>query len=660
MSMSENMTNLSYRRRLPPFPQSEAERENTGEGFDIYRALRGWSAPTTSRFRSRTAWRTARAALKQTQWVDADDAALDAAWVEATRAARAQVRSGVRAPGARHRVAARRLALLRELTRRVTGLLPHPVQLVATAALSERTGVEMATGEGKTLVTVMAAALQAAEGWPVHVITANDYLALRDLEKGTALFDRLGLTSAGIDPDAMPPERAALYAADIVYASSKEIAFDHLRDRIAFGQTSGLGLRLADMLGAGQKPVMRGLWSAIVDEADSVMIDEARTPLVISTPGSATAEGDVADIAHQAVMLAQTLVPGRDLILAPGTEQPVSLTDAGLSAVLDSAAEMPGVWQGQRRARELAERACFALHMLTRDKDYILTPEDKVEIVDENTGRIMPDRTWSDGLHQMVEVKEGLDPSEDRKIIGRLTFQRFFRRYRRLSGLSGTLHEARRELKETYDLTIMQVPTHRPPQRRQGPSQILPTKDAKWQALAEAAAAHHMAGRPVLVGTSSVSAAEAASDALTAAGIDHRVLSARQSEDEARVIETAGISGTVTVATNMAGRGADIVLDDAAREAGGLVVLLAQRHDAARIDRQLIGRAARQGDPGLYEVILSAEDEILGKSPPANPTLASFDAAQAKLEHMHARQRAELAQMEDGLDDMTAFTGGLE
>ena len=650
-----------YLRRLPPFPASEAQREAPGEGFDVLRAVRGWSAPAASILRSRRAWSLARHALRQTEWETASDDALTEAWADAARAARRLSRKRLVLPITVHRITARRLAILREITRRVTGLLPHPVQLAAASALSDRTGVEMATGEGKTLVTSMAAALQAAEGWPVHVITANDYLALRDLEKGAPLFERLGLSYAGIDPDSAPSERAALYAADIVYASSKEIAFDHLRDRIAFGQTTGLGLRLVDALGTGQAPVMRGLWSAIVDEADSVMIDEARTPLVISAiPQSDGPEADLTEIAFQAVALASGLIPGADLIVALGTDHPVTLTQAGLETVLASAAEMPGVWQGQRRARELVERALFALHILRRDVHYIVTPEDKVEIVDENTGRIMADRTWSDGLHQMVEVKEGLDPSEDRIIIGRLTFQRFFRRYRRLSGLSGTLHEARAELKETYDLTIMPVPTHRPSRRAAGPVHILPDKAAKWQAVARAAEAHRATGRPVLIGTSSVAAAEDCSDALAQHAIAHRVLSARQSAQEAEVIETAGIAGTVTVATNMAGRGADIALDPDARAAGGLVVLLAQRHEAGRIDRQLIGRAARQGDPGSYESFLSAEDEILGADAPPHPRLADFDAAQARLEKMHAKQRADLARMEDGLDDMTAFTGGLE
>ncbi len=590
------------------------------------------------------------------------DDALTEAWQDAARQARKLIGQKTRWPGQGRRVMARRLAILREITKRSTGLLPHPVQMVAAAALSDRIGVEMATGEGKTLVTAMAAVLQAAEGWPVHVITANDYLALRDLEKGTALFSRLGLSSAGIDPDAPPSDRAALYTADIVYASSKEIAFDHLRDRIAFGQTSGLGLRLSEALGAGQAPVMRGLWAAIVDEADSVMIDEARTPLVISAAprNAGEDETDMAELAHQAVAVADALKLERDVILVLGSERPVTLTETGLNRVLDMAAEMPGVWQGQRRARELAERALYALHILKRDMNYILTPEDKVEIVDENTGRIMPDRTWSDGLHQMVEVKEGLTPTEDRIIVGRLTFQRFFRRYRRLSGLSGTLHEARRELKESYDLTIMPVPTHRPSRRQAGPVHILPDKAIKWQQVARAAQEHRATGRPVLIGTASVAAAEACSAALDAQAVPHQLLSARQSAQEADVIEGAGIAGTVTVATNMAGRGADIGLDDAARAAGGLVVLLAQRHEAGRIDRQLIGRCARQGDPGSYEVFLSAEDELLSGLGLTHPKLADFDAAQLRIERLHARQRAELARMEDGLDDMTAFTGGLE
>lgn len=637
---------MSLHRALPPIPDHVRTEAPKRDGFDLGHFARGALSPVASRLRARAAWAQARGADRHADtFARLDDSALRAKWLALSAAARRRAGDP-----------AKRLAVLREITRRVTGLYPHPVQLVAAAALSNRTGVEMATGEGKTLVTIMAAALQAAEGWPVHVITANDYLALRDLEEGRGLFDWLGLTCGGIDPDATPPARRQIYARDIVYAASKEIAFDHLKDRIAHGDATALGLKLDAQWGRGEAPIMRGLWSAIVDEADSVMIDEARTPLVISAPSGSS---DMATVAKQAVWLARLLSEDTDYTLAPGGDRPVSLTDEGEAVVAGTSESMGGVWSGRRRARELAERALYALHILTRDVHYILR-DDKVEIVDENTGRVMADRTWSEGLHQMVEVKEGLTPGEERATLGRLTFQRFFRRYLRLSGLSGTLAETARELRATYDLTVMPVPTHRPSQRRQGRVEILPDLAAKWARVADLAGEHRAAGRPVLIGTRTVEAAEEASAALTAKGLPHRVLSARQDAEEAEIIASAGQAGTITVATNMAGRGADIRLDDAARAAGGLCVLLTERHEAGRIDRQLIGRCARQGDPGVYEYLLSAEDPLLGQDGPKRPSVRDFDRCQARVEAVHARQRADLNRMEDGLDDMMAFAGGLE
>ncbi|SLN63079.1 preprotein translocase subunit SecA [Roseisalinus antarcticus] len=637
---------MSLLRRLPPIPDHVRKAAPRRPGFDLGAQARGTFAPIATGLRRRRAWAEARAALRlHPEVADLDDATLLADWHRLGRKSRTVAK-----------LRPRRLAILREVTHRTTGLLPHPVQLVAATALSDRTGVEMATGEGKTLVTAMAAALQAAEGWPVHVITANDYLALRDLEEGRALFDRLGLSCGGIDPEATPPDRREVYACDIVYASSKEIAFDHLRDRIAFGDATALGLKLDAAFGAAEAPIQRGLWSAIIDEADSVLIDEARTPLVISAPGGASELGRVAG---QAVALARRLDPDTEYVLAPGTESPVRLTPDGEEVVAAIAEDLGGVWSGRRRSRELAERALYALHILQRDSHYILR-DDKVEIVDENTGRVMPDRTWSEGLHQMVEIKEGLPPGEERATLGRLTFQRFFRRYMRLSGLSGTLIEARAELRGTYGLTVMPVPTHRPSRRRMAGTRILPDLAAKWEAVARAAEGHRAEGRPVLIGTRTVEAAEAAATALARRKLPHRVLSARQDAEEAEIIAAAGRAGAITVATNMAGRGADIRLDAAARAAGGLTVLATERHDSGRIDRQLIGRCARQGDAGLYEVLLSAQDPILGKAPPPRPRLADFRRAQAMVEALHRRQRADLNRMEDGLDDMMAFAGGLE
>jgi preprotein translocase subunit SecA len=637
---------MDWQRTLPPLPDHIRKAPSRGEGFDLDAFARGAFAPVAEHLRTRRAWRVARAALRHEVAVGSlTDAVLLQEWAEQSRRAR---------KGAADR--GRRMALLREVVRRQKGLLAHPVQLVAASALSERTCIEMATGEGKTLVTMMAAALQAAEGWPVHVITANDYLALRDLEEGAGLFATLGLSAGGIDPDATPPDRRAIYGRQIVYASSKEIAFDHLRDRIALGDASLLALKVDLALGRAEPPIMRGLWSAIVDEADSVMIDEARTPLIISAPAPADSFGPLAE---QAMRLVARLQDGTDFELDPKGARPVRLTDAGLARVDQLSQRLGGVWSGQRRARELAERALYASHILQRDVHYILR-DGKAEIVDENTGRIMADRTWSDGLHQMVEVKENLAPSAERMTLGRMTFQRFFRRYLRLSGLSGTLSEVRRELSEIYSVALMAVPTHRPSQRRQGRVEVLESLSAKWARVADLAAQHAGAGRPVLIGTRTVEAAEQAACALGDLGIPYQLLTARQDATEAEVIAQAGQGGRVTVATNMAGRGADIRLSADARAAGGLVVILTERHDSGRVDRQLIGRCGRQGDPGLVETILSAQDPILGTPPPPTPGLRDFDRAQARIEALHARQRAQLNQMEEGLNEMIAFAGGVE
>lgn len=637
-------------RILPPLPREAEDFEAlNSDRFDILAALRGASAPIVTQMRKRRAQRLMQAALRfEAQMQSQGDVDLFERWQMLSYLAKAQ-----RIDAAQR---AERLAVLREHVRRETGLQAYPVQMLAASALADRTAIEMATGEGKTLVTAMGAALQAAQGWPVHVITSNEYLALRDLELNAALFRRLGLTAGGIDPDMEQPERRGIYARDIVYAASKEVAFDHLRDRIALGDASALTLKLQAMAGAGAQPVMRGLWSAIVDEADSVLIDEARTPLVISAPGGDPA---LARIAVQAVQMVRGFQAGPDFVLDPKGKRAIKLTEAGQSRVRASADLLGGVWTGERRATELAERALYALHVLQRDAQYIIR-DGKAEIVDENTGRIMPDRTWSDGLHQMVEVKEGLNPSEDRITLGRLTFQRFFRRYKQLSGLSGTLVEARSELKQIYDLAVMPVPTHRPSRRRMLKPEIFQTAEEKWRAAAQAAQRYSSAGHPVLIGARTVGGAEAASAALEERGVEHKVLSARQDAEEADVIAQAGKSGAVTVATNMAGRGTDIALDDAARAAGGLVVLMTERHESARVDRQLVGRCARQGAPGLVETYLAADDDIFGPSGHPAPRLADFDKAQRAIEDRHRGQRADLNRMEEGLDDMIAFAGGLE
>ena len=635
-------------RLAPPGAGAPAWRPPRPDALDPVFALRRLVAPVGGRLRAAAARAAARAAGRLAGPVAAlSDARLAAEWRRL---------AGLARRGRAHRP--RRLAVAAEAARRALGLTPHAVQLMAAQALAGRCAVEMATGEGKTLVTALAAALQAAEGWPVHVITANDYLAERDAETMRPLFDALSLRVGAIAPGAPPEARRAVYAADVVYASAKEVAFDHLRDRIAFAGISRSQLRLRRATGAGPLPVTRGLFAAIVDEADSVMIDEARTPLIISGP--AGADGAAAGpLAGQAVALARRLREGADFEVDRRAERPVTLSAAGLDRVAAEGARLGGVWRGRRRARDLAEKALHALHLLRRDVDYIVR-DGAVAIVDDYTGRVSEDRMWSDGLHQMVEAKEGLAPSEERRVAGRLTFQRFLRRYRRLSGLSGTLAEVSGELAAVYGLSLVRVPTHRPARRTVAAPVIHANAAAKWAAVAAAAARMRAADRPTLVGVRSVEAAAAAAEALRAAGLMPLVLSAAQDEAEAAVVAAAGAPGAVTVATNMAGRGTDIRLAPEAEAAGGLAVILAERHDAGRIDRQLMGRCARQGQPGAVEIHLAADDALLGAAPPRRPALADFDRAQGALEARHRRERYALERLEEALDDMTAFAGGLE
>jgi preprotein translocase subunit SecA len=633
-----------FLRTAPPLEQ----RRSPGEGaLDIWLRRVSMSADAGwRRWRQRRAVAAALRVSETHRHATMDD--LLARWHATARPA-----AGPRAA----RPSAERLGLVRRIAARCLHLEAHPVQLLATVALSERMAVEMATGEGKTLVTAMAAALQAAEGWPVHVITANDYLAARDEAAMRPLFLALGLRSGAIAPEQDPAERRMLYARDIVYASAKEIAFDHLRDRIALGETTRRGLKLAQLCGTGRPPVMRGLWSAIVDEADNVLIDEARTPLVISGSDERGAAAQI-QAAKQAVALARHLQQDHDYRRTEQGER-LALTPSGHDRVAQAGAALGGLWAVPRRAAELAETALYALHDLRRDVDYICR-DGAVQIVDENTGRVLADRQWSAGLQQMVEVKEGLAPSGARQVLGRLTFQRFFRRYRRLSGTSGTLREVSGELVATYGLGLVVVPPHQRSRRRVAPAILHDTAAQKWDAAARAAERHAAAGRPVLLATRTVAGAAAASAALASLGLPHRVLSAAQDAAEAEIVAAAGVAGAITVATNMAGRGTDIRPDPAALEAGGLVVLIAERHDARRIDRQLMGRCARQGEPGLVETHLSREDALVAEAAPATVRLADFDRAQRRLERRQAAERRALNRQEEQLDRLTAFAGGLE
>jgi preprotein translocase subunit SecA len=565
-------------------------------------------------------------------------------------------------------------ALIREAAGRTVGQRHFETQLMAGHALLRGRLVEMATGEGKTFCATLPACAVALAGYPVHVITVNDYLAQRDADKMRPLYAFFGLT-VGVVVQGMEKDlRRQAYAQSITYATNKEIAFDYLRDRVALqGRSSRLHQALQRLSG-GAKPqdamVLRGLYFAIVDEADSVFVDEARTPLILSASGK---DADGATDSAVALEFAKGIAENTDYRIDP-FEHVVMLTDAG-RARLDAHAEgRTGPWTSVRAREELLRQALSALHLYRRDQHYVVV-EGKIQIVDESTGRVMPDRSWERGLHQMIEVKEAVDLTPRRETLARLTYQRLFRRYVLLSGMTGTAAEAAREIKAVYGLDVARVPLHRASRRVQQGAAFCATLEEKWERVAGVAQRMAIdAGRPVLIGTRSVAASEQISAVLHRRGLPHALLNAKQDAGEAEVIGAAGEAGRITVATNMAGRGTDIELGEGVGAKGGLHVILTEFHDSRRVDRQLFGRCARQGDAGSCEAIVSLEDDIFEVCAPTatawlRRTVGSgahvppfvFQAlrrlAQWSAERRQAQVRMQNLKSDRQLNQVLAFTG---
>ncbi|MCJ2038384.1 prepilin peptidase [Methylobacterium sp. J-059] len=577
-------------------------------------------------------------------------------------------------------VLAEAFALIREMSGRVTGQRHYSVQLMGAAALIDGRIAEMATGEGKTLTATLAAGTAALGGLAVHVVTVNDYLAERDAGMMRPLYAALGLTVGVVKSGQEQPERAAAYACDITYCTNKDLAFDYLRDRIALGQrATNLRLKLESLHAARSRLMtlrLRGLDFAIVDEADSVLIDEARTPLIIS--GQAESQFRPETIAL-ALALAAKLVESRDFVIDI-TERRILLTAAGVVAVKAAAAEVlaepgGGAFRNPITCEELVRQALSARHLFLRDEHYLVR-DGKVQIIDHYTGRVMPDRAWSDGLHQMIEYKEDCSLSGARTTIARITYQRFFRRYRRLAGMTGTTRGVAAEFWSVYGLAVARIPTHRSLRRLSLADAVLPDQETKWRRAVERIRTLHEKGCPVLVGTRSVVASAVASRHLAEAGLTHTVLSAAQDGEEARIVSEAGLRGRITVATNMAGRGTDIKLGAGVADVGGLHVIMVERHDARRIDDQLAGRSGRQGEPGCFQAILSLDDPLLdggllsrGMARRMMPLFGRHAQtfgrlllrhAQARAERLHARMRADLLRSDQMQDRILAFAGHSE
>lgn len=499
-------------------------------------------------------------------------------------------------------------ALVREATWRQFGFRHHPSQLMGGFALLDGRMVEMATGEGKTVTALLAAVVQALAGRRVHVITANEYLAERDRDGLAPIFELFDISVGLIRPDSSREERRTAYACDVTYCTAKDVVFDYLRDRIALGRRRKraewlIGRAFGD---APDNCVLRGLDCAIIDEADNTLIDEAGLPLIIS---GSTDDAVPEEVYQKILVFAGGLGPQEDFRIEEAGRR-VVLTDRG-RAQLDAVAEwLPSPWSALKACEHLTIQALQALHLFARDVHYFVA-DDKVQIIDDFTGRAMPDRTWSLGLHQFIEFKEGLPTSQERRTAAQLTFQRFFPRYRHLSGMSGTVLEVAGEISRVYGLRTIRIPIAQPSGLQHRGTRLLPTETAKWAAVAERAA--QLAStekRPVLIGTRSVAASERISAALAARGQPHEVLSARQNSDEAIRVRMAGEAGRITIATNIAGRGTDIPVSDHVASMGGLHVILTEFNEARRIDRQLYGRTARKGQAGSCEAIVSLEDDL--------------------------------------------------
>ena len=500
-------------------------------------------------------------------------------------------------------------AAVREAARRTLGMEHYPVQLIGGVILHQGRIAEMKTGEGKTLVSTLPAYLNALEGKGVHIVTVNDYLANRDAEWMGKVHEFLGLTVGVVLNSMDNDERREAYNCDITYVTNNELGFDYLRDNMVIYK---------------EQLVQRDLCYAIIDEVDSVLIDEARTPLIISgQSGKSTSLYEACDV------LARKLVRGEDLpefskidaimgveqqetgdFIVNEKDKVVNLTAEGVKKVenffhIENLADAENL--------EIQHNVILALrahNLMFRDQDYVVQDE-KVVIVDEFTGRIMPGRRYSDGLHQAIEAKEHVKVKRESKTLATITFQNFFNKYQKKSGMTGTALTEEKEFRDIYGMDVIEIPTNKPVLREDLQDAVYKTKKEKFHAVVDEIEKAHQKGQPVLVGTITIETSELLSEMLKRRGIQHKVLNAKFHEIEAEIVAEAGVHGAVTIATNMAGRGTDIKLDEASKEAGGLKIIGTERHESRRIDNQLRGRSGRQGDPGESQFFISLEDDLM-------------------------------------------------
>jgi preprotein translocase subunit SecA len=569
----------------------------------------------------------------------------------------------------------RAFALIREVAMRQIGERPFPVQVAGALALDAGCVVEMATGEGKTLTATMPATVAGWRGRGCHIITVNDYLAKRDAEWMGRIYHFCGVKVAHVEQGMPEGDRRVAYAADITYCTNKEVTADFLRDRLILGRCGGLSAALLDRVAETRRPaldalVQRGLSYAIVDEADSILIDEAVTPLIISGPGP---NPEQTQAFEQAAGLAAQLEVKSDYRV-DARYQEIELTEGGKRRLGQLTAGLGGLWRGARRSQELVVKALTAKELYRRDHQYVVEGG-KVVIVDEFTGRLMPDRQWRDGLHQAVEAKEQIVVTPPKETYARVSFQRFFRMYGKLAGMTGTAQEATAEFWQIYHLPVVVIPTNRPCIRQYLRDLVFANEAAKWQEIVAQIVRVHATGRPILVGTRSVRASESLSRLLAQQGLEHRVLNAVHHREEADIVRQAGQGGWITVATNMAGRGTDIKLGPGIAQIGGLHVMATERNESGRIDRQLFGRCARQGDPGSAQAIVSLDDEFVARYAKtlvqslkrrhgahdrdisSSVTRAVFRYVQWRADRLALRRRKAVIKSDHWLDEHLSFAG---
>jgi preprotein translocase subunit SecA len=542
------------------------------------------------------------------------------------------------------------LATIGQVAWRELGMKPYAVQFMGALALHQGLLPEMATGEGKTLTVALAGVLAGLSGRPCHVITANDYLAARDAHEVGGLYRACGLSIASVVADLDPMERAQRYGCDVVYLTAKELLADYLRDQIGQGSVEQLVLQdfhqwLRGEAKPGSRLLVRGLHTAIVDEADSILIDEAVTPLILAAPRESRG---LAQAVRQISALADRMEAGTDY-LPQSKGQSVDLQPRAIERLAEQALDLPELWRPAPRREELLRQA-LTVRCFFKPGQHYLVQDGEVVLLDEFTGRMTPGRSLTAGLHQAIEACEGLDITDPNESLTQMSFQTYFRRFRKLAGCSGTAWEAASELWRVYGLQVVRVPTHRPRLTAYRSPVVVDEVEHKWHQVAAEVLREQRRGRPVLVGVRSVTSSEALAAVLRQEGCEIQVLNALAHAEEALIVAGAGQSGVVTIATNMAGRGTDIRLGQGVAALGGLHVIVAEANDSIRIDRQLAGRCGRQGDPGSVSTYLCLSDDLVRRMMPAGlsrlvrillQTFPAWAAVVARHAFRQAQKRAE-------------------